>query len=95
MQPRPIQRRASQRFGFGDNGYEAKPDDGPCRKNGVVPYDELYALKGVPLHSPEAVKRYVDRKRCKVCYEGSNNLPCGSKKRGCGTLCESDKEKRK
>ena len=53
-----------QRFGFAyDSYYEVKDDDIPCRKNRVVPYDELYALKRVPLHLPEAVKHYVDRKR--------------------------------
>ena len=40
-----------------------KVNDIPCRKNKVVPYDELYALKGVPFHSHEGVQHYVDRKR--------------------------------
>ena len=53
-----------QRFPFADNTYyEVKNDDVPCRKNKVVPYDELYTLKGVPFHSLESVKHYVDRKR--------------------------------
>ena len=40
-----------------------KSDDVACRKNKIVPYNELYKLKGVPFHSPEGVQYYVDRKR--------------------------------
>ena len=65
VRPQPIQsKRTVQRFPFADYAYyKVKSDDVPCLKNKVIPYDELYELKGVPFHSPEGVKYYVDRKR--------------------------------
>ena len=77
-----------QRFPFADNAYyEVKSDDVPCQKNKVVPYDELYALKGVPFHSPEAVKHYVEKivkeqeKKRRICNEMRDNYKSSGKRR--------------
>ena len=95
MRPRPIRsRKVIQRFPFADNAhFKVKSDDVPCRKNKVVSYDELYALKGVPFHEPEALKHFVERKRridkldkeedkrCRIWNDRRENLLIGKRKR--------------